>query len=99
MPEFLQEPRPERIMNMRFPKHASESAECKPPSKMLTIGLQEITETDSGLKVVPHKEVVFAIGTDVDPTEKQFAIMPSMARTLAVSIIAFCDAAEGKSNG
>ena len=78
-------PKPERIVNMSFfPLSDQRSA-------MLTVAVEQITENDAGLKLVPHKEVVFAIGTVGNPVDKQFALMPSMARDLAKRIIEFCD--------
>ena len=89
MTEFLSEPRPERICQVSFgPK-----AENEKPNLVLSVGIKVITEDRMGLKVVPHKAVVFAIGELADGksvNEVEIDMGPMMARGLAESILRFC---------
>lgn len=86
--KFLPVPMPERICMLSI-NHPDR------PEPMLTVGLQVLTENRDGLKLVPHKVVVVAIGKTIgDATEREFPLDVSSARTLAARIVEFCDAAE-----
>ena len=86
MSNFLPLPLPERICNMSY-------LEPHKPQDMLSVGLQIITQS-GGLKIIPTKEVVFAIGKTGNAEEHCFGVPISMARTLAARIMEFCDAAD-----
>ena len=89
---FLPEPRPERICKLIHNK--DESLPTKGP--VLSVGLQIVTETCDGLKIVPTKQIVFAIGTEENPEEKIFEIPPIFARAMAGRLVEFADAAEAQ---
>jgi hypothetical protein len=61
---------------------------------MFSVGLQVITETTDGLKIVPTKAVVFAFGTGENPEERVFDISPKWARDMAQRLVEFAAAAE-----
>lgn len=83
---FLPDPFPERIIKLGL-------APVNDQNPMLSIGLQTITKSMDGLKVVPHKAVVFAMGTQAEPEQQVFDVPLSMMRDIALRIIAMCDAA------
>ena len=89
MVEFLSEPMPECICQISLgPKGENEK-----PFLVLSIGIKVITEDRQGLKLVPHKAVVFAIGELADGksvNEVEIDMGPMMARGLAESILRFC---------
>jgi hypothetical protein len=65
--------------------------------RVMTIGLQVLSEDSAGLKIVPHRAIVFAIGPVENPEEIKFAISsPLMARAVGKSILDMCDDLEGK---
>ena len=96
MMEFLSDPRPERICNYSF-------LDPHTPQDMLSVGVKVIERSHTGLKVIPHKEVVFAIGKTKngkthDADERSFAMMTLHAREIALRIIEMCDIIDGEEN-
>ena len=86
---FLSEPRPEKICALSWlPGGGSETY------SILTIGLTVTTYTPGGLKIVPTKEIRFAIGKKDDEESSVQNVPISMARDLAARIIEMCDVAE-----
>lgn len=87
---FLQTPYPDRCVQTSYLNPDDERL------LTLSIGLQIITESSTGLALPPHKAVVVAIGPKSNPEERVFDISPVIARDLSKRLVEFADAAEDK---
>lgn len=92
---FLPVPFPERLYKMSIPQpRLGENVLTLTDNPMLSVGLQVITKDHGGLSVVPHKAVVIAMGSELNPEQHVWDLPLSFARVLAERLIEFADAAE-----
>lgn len=88
---MLEHPKPERfsLCDIDRPDLAQLS---------LSIGVDRITRTPSGLKVIPHLAVVFDLSPDDKPGDRTFDIPAHWARSLADKLNEFANYIE-QNNG
>lgn len=88
MSKFLSDPRPEKIEQVCF--------SVPDQGAVLTVGVQLVTETIDGLKIVPTKAVGFAIGPKGDEEANIIDVPVKLARELARQLYLYCDAIEAE---
>lgn len=85
---FDAEPRPEKWIMLSAPSGA--------PRNSFVVGTHTRTHSPSGLKMIPTKEVLFAIGDPEGEDEGRiFGLSARDARLLAARLLEFSDAIEG----
>lgn len=85
---FLEQPRPERIYNVYMVDGEMRT------SSMLSVGVILRTHDNAGLRIAPCKEVMFAIGDDVDPERSASSLNVTMAKALRDRLDEFIAACE-----
>lgn len=85
---FLEKPMPERIQSVYML-----DGEMRTLS-ILSIGVTLRTQDNRGLKIVPQKEVMFAIGDNIDPERTTFSVDASSAKAIRDRLDEFIAACE-----
>lgn len=85
---FLEEPRPERIQSVFMLDREIRTL------AILSIGVIVRERDNTGLKIEPCREVMFAIGDTNDPERTTFSVPPTMAKDLRNRLDEFIAACE-----